>query len=118
MMYKIKQRVKFTCFDDVKGLILISPFADAFSSAGIWSHLIFKWLNPLFRMGRDKKLELSDIPSIPHSETADKASSLLEESLSKHKTQYSSLSNAILHAIWRPLATNAIFAGSFFCLWV
>lgn len=87
---------------------------DAFSKAGIWSKLTFRWLNPLFKKGRVKKIELSDIPSIPQSEAADNAASLLEESLSKQKNQASLLPNAIFNAIWKPLAVNAIFAGNHF----
>ncbi|KAK3013142.1 hypothetical protein RJ639_008565, partial [Escallonia herrerae] len=88
-----------------------SSVTAAFSNAGVWSQLTFKWLNPLFKKGRTQKLDLPDIPSIPRSETAEQAASLLEESLRKHKSRASSLPNAIIHAIWRPLAINAIFAG-------
>lgn len=84
---------------------------DPFSKAGILSQITFMWLNPLFRMGRSQKLEFTHIPSIPQSETADNASCLLEESLQKRKAQSSLLPNAILQAIRRPLAINAIFAG-------
>ncbi|KAL1808203.1 hypothetical protein DCAR_0727609 [Daucus carota subsp. sativus] len=84
---------------------------DAFSKAGIWSKLTFRWLNPLFKKGRVKKIELSDIPSIPQSEAADNAAALLEESLLKQKNQASLLPNAIFKAIWKPLAVNATFAG-------
>ncbi|KAK4429721.1 ABC transporter C family member 3 [Sesamum alatum] len=85
--------------------------SDPFSSAGIWSQLTFRWLNPLFVKGRHEKLQLGDVPPIPRSETADEAASLLEDSLRKQKTQVTSLPNAILDAIWTPLAVNAVFAG-------
>ncbi|XP_052205994.1 putative ABC transporter C family member 15 isoform X2 [Diospyros lotus] len=85
--------------------------ADAFSNAGIWSRLAFLWLNPLFEKGRVQKLELSHIPSIPQSETASFASSLLARSLWKQKTETLSLPKAIFQAIWRPLAVNGVFAG-------
>ncbi|KAL2547171.1 ABC transporter C family member 3 [Forsythia ovata] len=84
---------------------------DVFSDAGIWSQLTFRWLNQLFAKGHGEKLELEHIPSIPPSETADEASSLLEQSLRKQKTQTILLPNAIFHSIWRPLAINAVFAG-------
>lgn len=84
---------------------------NAFSDSGIWSHLTFRWLNPLFKKGRGEKIELEHIPSIPLSETADEASSLLEQSLRKQKTETILLLNAIFHSIRRPLAINAIFAG-------
>ncbi|KAH6807283.1 multidrug resistance-associated protein 3 [Perilla frutescens var. frutescens] len=84
---------------------------DLFSSAGIWSHLTFRWLNPLFAKGRREKLQTEDIPSIPRSETADEASCLLEGCLRKQKTNIPSLPNAMLHAIRTPLAINAVFAG-------
>ncbi|XP_051116296.1 putative ABC transporter C family member 15 isoform X2 [Andrographis paniculata] len=85
--------------------------SDPFSGAGIWSQLTFRWLNPLFEKGHCEKLKLEDVPPIPRSETADEASFLLEESLRKQKTQIISLPNAILKAIWMPLAVNAVFAG-------
>ncbi|KAG8365953.1 hypothetical protein BUALT_Bualt17G0025600 [Buddleja alternifolia] len=85
--------------------------SDPFSSAGIWRHLTFRWLNPLFEKGYHEKLVSEDVPPIPRSETADEASSLLEESLRKQKTQVISLPKAILDSIWRPLAINAVFAG-------
>ncbi|PIN02121.1 Multidrug resistance-associated protein/mitoxantrone resistance protein, ABC superfamily [Handroanthus impetiginosus] len=85
--------------------------SNPFSRAGIWSQLTFRWLNPLFEEGHHKKLQPEDVPPIPLSETADEASSLLEESLWKKKTQVISLPSAILNAISTPLAINAIFAG-------
>ncbi|KAK6160332.1 hypothetical protein DH2020_003713 [Rehmannia glutinosa] len=85
--------------------------SDPFSSAGIWSHLTFRWLNPLFEKGHHDKLQPEDVPPIPRSETADEASSLLEESLRKQKAQITSLPKAILNAIGTPLAINAVFAG-------
>lgn len=102
-----EQQLLQECVEDVS-----SHSDDAFSNAGIWSLVTFQWLNPLFKKGRTQKLELPDIPSFPQSETAAKASSLLEESLQKQKTRASSLPNALIHAIWRPLAINAIFAGN------
>lgn len=84
-----------------------------FSSAGIWSLLTFRWLNPLFAKGHHDKLEFEDIPPIPHTETADEAVLLLEEFLREQKTQASSLPKAIFDAIQTPLAKNAVFAGNF-----
>ncbi|KAB1207771.1 ABC transporter C family member 3 [Morella rubra] len=83
----------------------------AFTRAGIWSKLTFQWLNPIFKRGRIQKLELSDIPSVPPSETAENASLLLEESLRKHKYKASSVPKAIALAIREPLVINAAFAG-------
>ncbi|KAL0364279.1 UNVERIFIED_CONTAM: ABC transporter C family member 10 [Sesamum angustifolium] len=88
--------------------------SDPFSSAGIWSKLTFRWLNPLFEKGRHEKLQLGDIPPIPRSETADEAASLLEDSLRKQKTQVTSLPNAILDAIWTPLAIMQFLQVFFF----
>ncbi|XP_047318964.1 putative ABC transporter C family member 15 [Impatiens glandulifera] len=82
-----------------------------FSTAGFWSQVTFSWLNPLFENGRNQKIELTHIPSVPESETASMAASLLEESLRKQKTRSSSLSEAIFHGIRRSLAINAAFAG-------
>ncbi|KAL6983833.1 hypothetical protein U1Q18_017207 [Sarracenia purpurea var. burkii] len=89
----------------------VPKHADAFSNAGIWSQLTFMWLNPLFEKGRIQKLEFSHIPSIPPFETAFVASSLLEESLRKQKTESFSLPRGIVHALWNPLARNAVYAG-------
>ncbi|KAA3483298.1 Multidrug resistance protein ABC transporter family isoform 1 [Gossypium australe] len=83
----------------------------AFASAGIWSQLTFRWLNPLFERGRVEKLELHHIPQVPNSETADKASSLLEESLRKRKADSYLLPKAVARTIWKSLAVNAVFAG-------
>ncbi|XP_024167129.1 putative ABC transporter C family member 15 [Rosa chinensis] len=80
---------------------------DSYTDAGIWSKVTFQWLNPLFERGRNQKLELSHIPSIPPSARAESASFLLQESLEHH----SSLLKAILRAGWKSLAINAIFAG-------
>ena len=82
-----------------------------FNNAGLWSKVTFQWLNPLFKTGRVKKLELPHIPSVPHSETAENASVLLEESLRKQKFEEPSLAKAILSATWKSLAINAVFAG-------
>ncbi|KAF3431103.1 hypothetical protein FNV43_RR25833 [Rhamnella rubrinervis] len=84
---------------------------DVFTNAGIWSKLTFQWLNPLFKTGRVQKLELPHIPSAPPSEKAENASALLEESLRKQKNEDPSLPIAILHAVQKSLAINAVFAG-------
>ncbi|KAK9117460.1 hypothetical protein Sjap_016407 [Stephania japonica] len=82
-----------------------------FAKAGLWSKLTFKWLNPLFVMGNAQKLDLLNVPSIPESETAEEAFSLLQESIQRQKTETLCLSKAIMGAIWRSLTVNAIFAG-------
>ncbi|XP_058102179.1 putative ABC transporter C family member 15 [Magnolia sinica] len=84
---------------------------DACANAGIWSRLTFRWLNPLFEEGRKQKLELCHVPPIPESECAEKSYSLLQKALRKQKTEASSLPNAIIHAVWKPLAINAVLAG-------
>lgn len=87
--------------------------ACTFASAGVLSKITFQWLNQLFQRGRIQKLELHHIPPIPQSETANDASSLLEESLCKQKTEATSLPKVIIHAVWKPLALNAAFAGTY-----
>ncbi|XP_021744390.1 putative ABC transporter C family member 15 [Chenopodium quinoa] len=84
----------------------------AFSKCSFWSKIAFSWLNPLFRLGRSQLLVLADIPSVPLSETAENASSSLEESLRKQKINVFSLSNAVFCCMWRSLLTNAFFAGA------
>ncbi|KAK9104208.1 hypothetical protein Scep_021052 [Stephania cephalantha] len=81
---------------------------DPFSNAGIWSKLTFRWLNPLFQTGRRKKLELPHIPQVPDIDSAEKSFLLLQESLQNQKT----LAKAIIHAVWRPLLMNGLFAGA------
>ncbi|KAJ4710913.1 ABC transporter C family member 3 [Melia azedarach] len=88
-----------------------SKNASNFTNAGFWGKLTFRWLNPLFERGRTEKLELPHIPSIPQSETAEDASSLLEESIRKQKMDASSLPKVLLYAIRKSLAVNAVFAG-------
>eukprot|EP00257_Ricinus_communis_P003154 XP_002515003.2 putative ABC transporter C family member 15 [Ricinus communis] len=85
--------------------------SSSFTTAGIWSQITFQWLNPLFRRGRIQKLELSNIPLVPQSETAKCSSSLLEESLGKRKNESSNLPKAIAYAVWKSLAINGVFAG-------
>ncbi|XP_072998587.1 putative ABC transporter C family member 15 [Typha latifolia] len=84
---------------------------DNYSNAGYWSRLTFRWLNPVFERGRAERLELPQIPRVPQSDTAEKSYALLEESFRKQKPELSPLPRAIIDAAWRPLATNAIFAG-------
>ncbi|KAF9600270.1 hypothetical protein IFM89_005856, partial [Coptis chinensis] len=83
----------------------------AFSGAGIWSRLTFSWLNPLFELGRGRKLEIRHIPPLSESDTAESSFSSLQQSLWKQKTEAFSLPKAILTTVWRPLAINAVFAG-------
>ncbi|KAI8022119.1 ABC transporter C family member 5 [Camellia lanceoleosa] len=81
-----------------------------YSNAGIWSHITFRWLNPLFEKGqREKKLKLSHIPLVPELETTEKAFSKLQESM--QILVITSLPRAIAHATWKPLAINAAIAG-------
>ncbi|XP_027342453.1 putative ABC transporter C family member 15 [Abrus precatorius] len=81
------------------------------TKASTWSKLTFRWLNPILKTGRVKKLELAHIPPVPHSETAENASSTLEESLLKQKLEGGYLTKAIAHSIWKSLALNAVLAG-------
>ncbi|KAJ6323984.1 hypothetical protein OIU76_011313 [Salix suchowensis] len=91
-----------------------SSFRDSacYRNAGFWSKLTFRWLNPLFSSGRMGKLELSHVPSVPASETAEFASSLLEDSFGKEKNETSNLPKAIANAVWKSLAINGVFAGA------
>ncbi|KAK2384078.1 ABC transporter C family member [Trifolium repens] len=84
---------------------------EAFVKASLWSKLTFRWLNPIFEMGRIQKLEHVHVPSVPQSETAASASSMLEESIRKQKLQGGSLTKAIVHSVWKSLALNAVLAG-------
>ncbi|CAJ2677615.1 unnamed protein product [Trifolium pratense] len=84
---------------------------EAFVKAGLWSKLTFRWLNPIFEIGRIQKLEHVHVPSVPQSETAASASSMLEESIRKQKLQGGSLTKAIVHSVWKSLALNAVLAG-------
>ncbi|CAJ1935619.1 unnamed protein product [Sphenostylis stenocarpa] len=84
---------------------------EAFSDTSVWNKLTFRWLNPIFKTGRIKKLELSDIPPVPCSESAENASSMLEGSLRKQKLGESSLTKAIANSVWKSLALNAVLAG-------
>lgn len=86
-------------------------FCEPFSEAGILSHLTFRWLNPLFEIGRNQKLELAHIPCIPQSESASFASSLLEESIRNQKKETFSLPKAATDAVWISLVVNGVFAG-------
>lgn len=85
---------------------------EAFTKASRWSKLTFRWLNPIFSRGRIQKLEHAHIPSVPRSEAAESASSMLEESLRKQKLEGGSLVKAITHSIWKSLALNAVLAGT------
>ncbi|OVA17566.1 ABC transporter [Macleaya cordata] len=90
----------------------IAAYVDTYTDAGIWSKITFRWLNPIFEKARTQKLELHHIPSVPKSENAEKSFSLLEESLRNQNTKAAFfLPKAMLHAIWRALAINAVFAG-------
>lgn len=82
-----------------------------FTNAGILSKLTFLWLNPLFREGREGKLQLHNVPSVPESEMAENASVLLEQSICKQKKGASSVPKSIISAVWKSLAFNAVFAG-------
>ncbi|CAI8617007.1 unnamed protein product [Vicia faba] len=84
---------------------------EAFMKASIWSKLTFGWLNPIFEKGRIQKLEHVHVPSVPLSETAATASSMLEQSIRKQKLQGGSLTKAIFLSVWKSLALNAVLAG-------
>ncbi|KOM42020.1 hypothetical protein LR48_Vigan04g221800 [Vigna angularis] len=89
---------------------------EAFTNASEWNQLIFRWLNPIFKTGRVKKLELPHIPPVPCSESAESASSMLEGSLRKQKLGEGSLAKAIADSVWKSLALNAVLAGIFYIL--
>ncbi|XP_052733068.1 ABC transporter C family member 9 isoform X4 [Vigna angularis] len=89
---------------------------EAFTNASVWNKLIFRWLNPIFKMGRVKKLELPHIPLVPCSESAESASSMLEGSLRKQKLGEGSLAKAIADSVWKSLALNAVLVGIFYIL--
>ncbi|CAL9163031.1 unnamed protein product [Musa hybrid cultivar] len=84
---------------------------DGFTVAGHWSRLTFRWLNPVFEKGRAERLELSHLPGVPPSETAESSFSLLQESLGGQKPWSTALLGVVVRAVWRPLAWNAVIAG-------
>ncbi|XVF00452.1 hypothetical protein REPUB_Repub04eG0002500 [Reevesia pubescens] len=86
---------------------------DAFTTAGIWDNLTFRWLNPLFSKGLKQKLRVSDVPPLPKSETADQAFTLLQNSLEKDQTKTPSVPKAVFSAVRTFLLLNAILAGVF-----
>lgn len=88
--------------------------SQVFTGAGIWSRISFQWLNELFETGRVQKLEFSHVPSVPVSERADNAANVLEQSLWHQKIEDASLTSAILHATWKSMAINAVFAGNLY----
>ncbi|KAJ0969122.1 hypothetical protein J5N97_021999 [Dioscorea zingiberensis] len=91
--------------------LLLEDEQDIFGKAGFCSRVLFRWLNPVFDIGRKQRLELHHIPSVPEDETAEKSYCSLQDSLFIQKTEASSLSRAIIHSVWKPLAINAFFAG-------
>ncbi|OMO94665.1 hypothetical protein COLO4_16230 [Corchorus olitorius] len=87
---------------------------DAFNRAGIWNKLTFGWLNPLFSKGDKQKLRVPDVPSLPKSETADQAYTLLRHSLEKDQsTKTPCVARAVFSAVWTSLLLNAFYAGVF-----
>ncbi|XP_068665787.1 putative ABC transporter C family member 15 [Aristolochia californica] len=85
--------------------------SNGFDNAGIWSRLTFQWLNPLLKAGHKEKLELRHVPLVPKTETAESSFSLLQDAILKQKTEVSSVPDALIQFIWKPLLINAIFAG-------
>lgn len=85
---------------------------DGFTVAGHWSRLTFRWLNPVFEKGRAERLELPHLPGVPPSETAESSFSLLQESLGGQKPWSTALLGVVVRAVWRPLAWNAVIAGT------
>ncbi|MCL7033637.1 hypothetical protein MKW94_012360 [Papaver nudicaule] len=81
---------------------------DDYTKAGLWSQLTFCWLNPIFQKAQTRKLELHHIPPVPESENTESSFALLEKSISNQKSGAFSMSTALFHAIWRPLAVNAV----------
>ncbi|KAL5539368.1 hypothetical protein UlMin_044411 [Ulmus minor] len=59
----------------------VTPFA----KAGFLSRMSFCWLNPLMKHGKDKMLEVSDIPLLPDEDQAQTCYSRYEEKMDKHK---------------------------------
>lgn len=85
---------------------------DGLTVSVCWSRLTFRWLNPVFEKGRAERLELSHLPGVPPSETAESSFSLLQESLGGQKPWSTALLGVVVRAVWRPLALNAVFAGT------
>ncbi|XP_074281279.1 ABC transporter C family member 3-like isoform X2 [Silene latifolia] len=90
---------------------LVAKEGGSFNKYGIWSMLSFSWLSPLLRVGASRRLKISDIPDVPESETAEKDSILLEESI-RTQSDVFSLPRAIFSIVWRSLLSNAFFAGT------
>ncbi|KAK1319686.1 ABC transporter C family member 3 [Acorus calamus] len=82
-----------------------------FAGSGLWGRITFRWLNPVFERGRSGVLEFRDVPPVPEPETSENSFASLRDTLRGQKTNVVSLPKAVIHAIWRPLAINAVFAG-------
>lgn len=87
-----------------------SPYA----KASIFGLVTFSWIDPLFRVGNKKPLELDDIPNVAKNDSADDVYRSFEEKIDflkqKHPSKKPSMSKAVVLFIWKKAALNAIFA--------
>ncbi|XP_042480944.1 ABC transporter C family member 10-like [Macadamia integrifolia] len=88
----------------------VNPYAEA----GFISKMLFWWLNPLVRKGKEKTLEEEDIPRLCELDRVETCYTHFMEQLNRHKQSNSSTPPSILWTIifchWKDLLISGIFA--------
>ncbi|XP_057547950.1 ABC transporter C family member 10-like isoform X2 [Amaranthus tricolor] len=86
-----------------------------FSTAGLFSKMMFFWLNPLFRLGREKILQEDNIPKLRDTERAESCYLQFLDELNKRKQTDKPLAEytifwAIVACHWRQILTSGFLA--------
>ncbi|XP_043715641.1 ABC transporter C family member 10-like [Telopea speciosissima] len=89
---------------------IVTPCAEA----GIISKMLFWWLNPLVRKGKEKTLEEEDIPRLRELDRAETCYTLFMEQLNRHRQSNLSTPPSILWTIvfchWKEILISGFFA--------
>lgn len=103
-------------YDDVE-----DSQSGGFGSAGVFSKVLLRWVNPLLRKGRERPLELQDVPLLGEIDDANANYLLLEESWKMQKEltpagQCPSLWRVLWRCYRRPFMGSMALTLSWMCM--
>ena len=81
----------------------------SYTSASLWSALLFSWLDPLLALGHKRPLQLLDVPHLSEKLQAQTAAAKFQQAWEAQKKQ-KSVFWALAAVYWKPMGLNAFCA--------
>ncbi|XP_020571516.1 ABC transporter C family member 3-like [Phalaenopsis equestris] len=112
-MLQVAMEVK-ECHHLEEPLLTNSHSLSFYSNANFLSKLTFSWMSPLLYMGRQKRLDLEDIPELASGDRVNGVFSIFREKLQLHGSLNAlALAKSLIASAWRELLLSVVFSVIF-----